>query len=133
MNFTFYQKQRIEEIFKKYNLKLVLLFGSQVLKKVTKESDIDIAVLPQKFLSFKEEIELISELINILGNVDVTNLRKASPLLLKEIIDNCQILYPKGRNEFDRLEVYALQKFAEAKVIFKMHRERIKEFIQGYD
>ena len=130
MVLTLIEKQRIKEIAEKYNVKLMLLFGSQISGKMDEESDVDIAILPEKTLSFSEETKLATDLANISGNLDITNMRKSSPLLLKEIIENCEVLYEKSKNEFERLEVYALQRYAEAKPIFELHKERVKEFIQ---
>ena len=131
MIITSAQEKKIKEIAEKYDLKLALVFGSQVTGEVNEESDVDIAVLPRMNLTFKEEVTLNSELIDVLGNVDLVNLRKASPLLLKEIIDNYQILYQSQASDFSRLEVYALQRYAEAKPIFEMHQESINKFLQG--
>ena len=113
----------------KYQLKLVVLFGSQVSGKTHQESDIDIGFLPKKELSFKKEIQLTSKFIEIFGEkVDVTNLRKASPLLLKEVAENACVLYQQ-KDEFDRFQLYALQRYAEAKPIFEMHQKAIKQFL----
>lgn len=69
-------------------------------------------------------------MIHVLGNVDLTNLRKAPPLLMKMIIDNYQILYQKNDQVFDNFEVYTLHRYVEAKPIFQMHNIAIKRFIQ---
>ena len=130
MKITSAQENKIREIAEKYNLKLALVFGSQVTGEITEESDVDIAVLPRRSLTFREEIMLNSELVDVLGNVDMVNLRKASPLLLKEVIDNYQILYQSQASDFSRFEVYALQRYAEAKPIFEMHQESINKFLQ---
>ena len=52
------QKQKIEEVAEKYQLKLVLLFGSRVDGKIHKESDYDVAYLSNRKLSFEEESRL---------------------------------------------------------------------------
>ena len=49
------QKQKITEVTKKYQLRLIVLFGSRVDGKIHKESDYNIAYLPSKKLSFDQE------------------------------------------------------------------------------
>lgn len=133
MKITDKQQKYIKKIVDKYHLKMVLLFGSQVSGKTHKESDIDIAVLPENNLSFEQEVMLNTDLINVFGNVDLTNLRKAPPLLMKEIADNNQILYQKNNLLLNNFEVYALQRYAEAKPLFNMHKYRVNKIIQKYD
>ena len=130
MTFSSKQLKKLKELARKYQLKLVVLFGSQVSGKTHQESDFDIGFLSKKELSFKKEIQLASKFIEIFGEkVDVTNLRKASPLLLREVAENACVLYQEKKDEFDRFQLYALQRYAEAKPIFEMHQEAIKQFL----
>jgi len=55
-------KGKIKEIAQKYNLEMVLLFGSQVNGRTKPDSDIDIAYSAQKLLSTDEKIGLNKEL-----------------------------------------------------------------------
>lgn len=130
MEITSKQQKRIEEIAKKYDLKMILLFGSQVSGRTHKESDVDIAVLPEKNLTFEQEVFLNTDLIHVLGNVDLTNLRKAPPLLMKEIIENYKILYEKEENVFNAFYSYALHRYFEAKPLFDMNSIKIRQFIK---
>jgi len=131
MEITPNQKEKINQLAQKYHLKMILLFGSQVSGKLNQESDIDIAFLSKKNLSFKQEYFLNYELTNIFQNhqIDTTNLRKAPPLLMKEILNNSQILYQSAPMIFDAFEVYALQRYQEALPLFVMHQQAIKNFI----
>lgn len=127
------QKQDIKKLSHKYNLKMVLLFGSQVNGLLHQESDIDIAFLPMDKLTFGQECRLNYQFTEIFHNekVDTTNLQKAPPLLMKQIIDNCQMLYQKEDDVFDKFEVYALQRYQEAGPLFSLHQESIKNFLYG--
>lgn len=98
------QKEKIKELAKEFDLKLVLLFGSQVLEKTHSESDVDFAVLPEKNLSFEEEILLNTKLSGLFQDekiIDLVNLKKANPLLKQEIAKNCLLLYGKEEDFFD--------------------------------
>jgi len=68
-------KEKIKEIAKKYDLDLVLLFGSQVKDKkyLHQESDFDIAYLSKKDLNLMEEAQLICDLMPIFKSEKIDN------------------------------------------------------------
>lgn len=101
-------------------------FLGKLIKKAILISDF---CLKKNYL-LKKKIQLASKFIEVFGEkVDVTNLRKASPLLLKEVAENACVLYQEKKDEFNRFQLYALQRYAEAKPIFEMHRKAIKQFL----
>ncbi|MDP2909562.1 MAG: nucleotidyltransferase domain-containing protein [bacterium] len=111
------QKKKIEEIARKYGLRLVLLFGSRVSGRTHKESDYDVAYLPEKELTGEEEIQLNYEFTNIFqyDRVDTVDIRKAPPLLLYAVFNECQILYKEDDLIFPTRRAYAFKKYIEAK------------------
>ena len=121
-------KPAIKRLAEKYQLSLVLLFGSQASGDVHKESDIDIGIMPNKNLTFEQEINLAAEFFNVSNKIDLTNLRKAPPLLLKKVIENCQVLYQISPSEFSVFEVYALNRHKEAAPLYEMHFQSVKDF-----
>ena len=125
------QKKELKRICKKYHLKMVLLFGSQISGQLNKESDIDIAVLPEKKIDFHQETMLNYELTRIFrtDKIDLVNLRTASPLLARQIIDHSKILYEIRSDIFSRYKLYVLQRYREATPLFIMHKKAIESFI----
>jgi len=127
------QKEKIAELSKKYHLKLILLFGSRATGKIHKESDYDVAYLPEKNLSFDDEVDINFQFTNIFKNdrVDTVDIRKASPLLLFGIFRQCQIIFKKDDLIFPTYRAYAFKKYLEAKPIllerFKKLSQRIKK------
>ena|SRR3989344_1962909 len=115
------QKSKIKEIAEKYHLKLVLLFGSRATGKTHKESDFDVAYLPEKNLSFDEENYLNFEFTNIFQHdrVDTVDMRKASPLLLYAIFQNPVILFAEDELSFSFYRAYVFKKYIEAKPIYE--------------
>ena len=59
------QKFKIAKIAKRFQLKLIVIFGSFADGKNRKDSDLDIAVLGFKEVSFKEQIGLTNELSHL--------------------------------------------------------------------
>jgi len=128
------QKQKIEEVAKKYRLKLVLLFGSRVTGKTHKESDFDVAYLPEKNLSFDDEIDINFQFTLIFPQeryrVDTVDMRKAPPLLLYGIFRKCQVLFKIDDIIFPTYKVYVYKKYIEAKPIYEKRFKKLKEKIK---
>ena len=102
------QNRKIEEIAEKYDLKMLLLFGSQAKDKkfLHKESDFDVAYLSERALGGKEIIDLNCDFIDMFrcDRVDLMDLKRAKPFLRYEIAKNSKLLYG---NEIDYLEFKA--------------------------
>lgn len=128
------QREKITELAKEFDLKIVLLFGSLASQETHSESDVDLAVLTEKDLSFDKEIRLNTLLSGVFKDkkpIDLIVLNKAHPLLLKQILSNCQILYTKSPVDFFNFEAQALQKYKEAEPLFKIRREKLKTLLKN--
>ncbi len=114
-------KPLIERVAKKYHLSLVLLFGSRVSGKIHKHSDYDIAVLGNKPLDLMEEGKIICDFFPIFRTqeVDLVDLKKAPPLLMKKIFDENEILFCKDLEIYYKYQTYSLKKFIEARQLFE--------------
>lgn len=123
------QKKLIEEIVKKYRLKLVLLFGSRIDGRTHKESDVDVAYLPEKSLDFEKECRLNYEFTEIFktDRVDTVDLRKAPPLLLFAVFKNCELLFQKDNIVFPTYRAYAFKKYIETKPLYEEKFARLKK------
>ena len=127
------QKQLMDKIVHKYSLELVLFFGSRISGEIHKQSDFDIAYLSKKDLKLTEEAKLVCDLMPVFKSekIDLVNLKKASPLLLFAITNDCQVLYQKNLLLFPSLRVYAFKRYIETKPLygekFKRLRKRIKK------
>lgn len=120
-------KNPVKKIAQKYNLELILLFGSQVSGTVHKESDFDLAYLGEKDLNLKEEAKLIIGLSLIFKseNIDLVNLRKASPLLLYAVTSNCRVIYEKNPLVFSKIRAYAFKKYVESQPLYEEKFRRV--------
>lgn len=126
-------KPQIKELAEKYGLSLVMLFGSQVTGKTHKESDFDIAYLSDKELSFKDEGRIIIDLAPIIGArderlVNLSNIRQAGALLLKEIFDKHQVLFCADRNVYDSYKIFSVKNFIESRSLLDLRDYLIKRY-----
>ena len=87
-------KTKVRKIGEKYQLSLILVFGSFIKNKVHKGSDLDIAVLAKENLNFSEYSKLYSDFSEISEgqNVDLILINHADRLFLKQILTNCKLL-----------------------------------------
>lgn len=127
-------KNKIAEIAKCYNLTLVVLFGSQVTGFTHKESDVDVAYMSDRKLSFYDETLLNTELTEVFRNdkVSLVNLKTASPLLLKQIVMNAIVLYEQAPHLFTETFLYILRVYEDAKPIFDLRAHYLSRKISEY-
>ena len=121
-------KGKIKEIAQKYNLEMVLLFGSQVNGRTKPDSDIYIAYSAQKLLSTDEKIGLNNELCDLFHKdiVDQVDIRNANPLLLHEISTNSQLLFGK-EIDYIKFRTRAFRVFIDSESLFKLKESLIKK------
>lgn len=114
-------KTKLKKLAERYKLKLVLAFGSRVTKKMHLGSDFDIAVLLQKNdLTFKQHSSLSHKLQTIFPSceIDLVLINHTDPLLLKKILENCQILYGSYK-ELAKLKLYSFKRYCDYKIFLK--------------
>lgn len=120
----------------KYELKLVILFGSQVSGRTHQESDYDIAYFSDRDLSSEEESHLMFGLMPIMKIrderlVNLVNAKKAGALLLRSITSGGQVLFERGQEDFLSLKLYARRVFFDSQFFrnnsFRIVKERISK------
>ena len=119
MNISDSQKKDIAVIAKKYSLRLLVLFGSQARGDAYKKSDIDIAYAADQTIDITEENRMALELYSVFGTakLDMVNLAKADPLLLKRITEEGIALYEANASFFNNLYLYAMNAYRESKML----------------
>ncbi len=120
-----------EEIAKKFSIYFVLLFGSKAEGTDTPESDADIAVYARHVLSEEEKINLAFEISSILKteNIDLVDIKSASPMLKRKIFEKYKILYLKEPFILYQVELSSLREYDESKILYEIRDERLKEFL----
>lgn len=123
------------ELAHKYNLKLMVLFGSRVSGRAHKESDYDVAYLSKEELSLEEESGFMYGLMPILRIrderlVNIVDMKTAGPLMLYSITQKGILLFESGASTFFRLKLYAWRAFIDSQLFrdncFRIVKERIQ-------
>ena len=122
MNIT----KKLDTIRKKYRLALILAHGSQVSHQTHPQSDLDIAILPQNPHQTINFINLINDLSQIFPNqhIDLVNLAKTNPLLLKRVADQCQLLSGSQQN-LAKFQLQAFHRYNDYLPYFKLEQQHI--------
>ena len=117
----------LEKFFKeKENICLALLFGSFAVKRVTAESDIDIAIFFQRIPDFYEKQALKDELeILLKRDVDIAVLNTASPILKMQVLKNGILIVDRGSSYFSRFTIDTVNQYSDLKMIRKKAEENI--------
>ncbi|MBI4117269.1 MAG: nucleotidyltransferase domain-containing protein [Parcubacteria group bacterium] len=127
-------EQKLKEIERKYDLRLLILFGSRVSGKLHKESDYDIAYLSKRILSFEDEGRLIIDLMKVVETSDerlinLVNIREAGPLLLKEIFREHQVLFKEKGDTYHAYKIYSIKNYLDSRSLFELRDFRIKKYL----
>ena len=131
------KEEEIKKIAQKYSLELLLLFGSRAEKQnkyVREDSDFDIAYLSKKDLNLMDEARMSGELAKIFesSQIDIVNIKRSSPLLMKQIFDNHIILYCKDKIVYYKYMIYFQRRYAEAGPLFSLRDNSIKVFLKKH-
>ncbi len=130
------QKRKVQEIAQKYQVELLLLFGSQVTGKTHQESDYDLAYVGRRRLDLYERGQLMIDLASVfeipLDKMELVPLRGSSPFFLKEVFTNANVLYAKDNVAFDRYKIYALRYFEESQSLMQHLASMVKKRAEKY-
>lgn len=126
-------KPQIKKLAEKYGLSLVMLFGSQVSGKTHKESDFDFAFATEIYKSPRETAEMLFDFtreLRIGNNIELVNLKNASPFLLKQVAMNSILIYEQGPHLYNLFKIYAIKRHMEERKFLKLKELSLNKFLQ---
>ena len=129
MTITAEQNKKIKDIAKKYNIKIITVFGSQIKGKTHKNSDLDIGILlNQNPKSFQALLAAQSDLEKVFDNykLDVRYLNSANPFFLFEAVYKGELLYGTTY-EYAKLCAKAFKQYIDAKPLRDLRDEMIRK------
>src|SRR3989338_1419561 len=105
------KKKEIAEIARKYDLDMVVLFGSQATGRIHPKSDVDIGYTAQKFVELETRFHIETEISRLLSRKDLelVDLGRISPVMKKIIADEAVILYERLPGTFTLFCMYAFK------------------------
>lgn len=137
MHLTKVQKIKIENVGKRYNLKLILLHGSYAKGSHKSESDLDIAYLVNKPDDLQTYLGIYSELEDIFGcnskrELDVKSLHKVDPLFCYQVAKYSQLLFG-NLQDYNEFRAYAFRIYNDAKDLFILEKLLVLKYQKYLD
>jgi predicted nucleotidyltransferase len=105
-------KEVLAPIAKRFGLRLIVLFGSVARGKTNAESDVDLAVLAMRLLTFEERLEVWSALSPLFSvDVDLAVLNHADSLLGFEVACSGKVLFENKLYAWEDWKSYAFRQY----------------------
>jgi predicted nucleotidyltransferase len=126
--------QKLNEIVRKFDICLLLTFGSYKTDRYTKHSDIDVAYMSARSLEADEELELLKDIVIYFGRdgIDLVDLKKSDPLLSFQIACNSKVLYEED-NKYLLFKIKASAMYADTKYLRELRRKFLREKLRSYN
>jgi len=122
------EKKKLEEIGKKHNLRLILVYGSYAKGTQNELSDLDIACLAREPLGFDETMSLYSYFSNLFGDIerelDVVILNKKDPLFLYQVSKDAKLLYGDDI-DFQEFKAFAFRNYMDSKDLRELEKKLV--------
>ncbi len=117
----------LKEYFKyKEDVLLVFIFGSAINDRLTKESDIDIAVLFKRMPDFKEILHLKDDLSELIKReTDIVILNNSSPVIRMQVLKNGVMVINKNSAVYNDFFVRTVKEYDDLKRVRKEAEENI--------
>ncbi len=126
------KEQQLEDIHRRYGLRVSVLYGSRATEKHGADSDADVAVLAERPLSFgtlREIQEALSPVLGVrAGKVDIVDLRFASPLLAFHIARDGKKITGSER-EYDAMYRRSVARYLDAKPLIQATEDYVKSYV----
>lgn len=124
---------KLDEVAERYDIVLLLQFGSTVTGKSHPESDLDLAVLfgQPADAGLETVASLQAELQKLYPErlVDLVVLNRADPLLLKQVTTSCVLLYGAPR-DLHELRMRAFKQYQDHRRFFQMERDYVDRVVK---
>lgn len=125
-------KKIIKKLAKKYNIKLVILFGSALKdKKLRFKNDIDLAILADKefyendYSNFRFELSDVADLEK--KEIDTVPISAQNPLLLYDIFQEGEPIYYRSEEEYAEIRSWARWSYEDNSRFFKGQKELLEK------
>jgi predicted nucleotidyltransferase len=92
-------RESLQSLFSRPDIRLVVLFGSAATETTTRRSDVDFAILADEPF---DVVRMTNESMCSMqrSDVDIVDLRRASPLLAMQVVRHGVVLHERGPGRF---------------------------------
>ncbi len=123
-------RDRLTPLYAQPGIQLVILFGSTVKGQKHRRSDLDLAILGDQPLDM---VELTNHVITLthVNDVDVIDLKRASPLLAMEVARSGRLLYEESPGRYAEFCSLAQRRFVDTAKLRAGKKEAIARFLKA--
>ena len=113
--------ETLKEYFRdKEEVLLAFIFGSAVSGRLTKKSDVDIAVLFSNAPDFSNVLKIINDVSEAIGReVDLVVLNNSSPVIRMQVLKNGKLIKSKDDAIYNNFFVRAVKEYDDLKYVRK--------------
>ena len=122
-------RERLAPLFADPDIDLVIVFGSVAGGVTRADSDLDLAVRGLKPLDLVSLTNTITRLLHA-DAVDVVDLRRASPLLMMEVVRGGRLLYERTPGSYVAFCSLAHRRYVDTAKLRVAQREVIRYFLR---
>lgn len=126
-------EKALSEVAERYDIRLLLLFGSRATGETHPESDYDFAFESGVPLDYGRQTMFLETLMKLIGSerVDGVDICEASPFLLREILRNHHVLFSK---DFAYEDFYSrtFRTCLDSRYLYRMEEEKYQSFLDLY-
>lgn len=116
--------RQVQHVARRHGIRLLLRFGSSVTGRLHAGSDVDLGVLFDRVPdSFTALSECLADLQTLVADreVDLVVLNHADPLLLKQVMDHCELVSGSPA-QLETLKLYAFKRYQDHRRYLDMER-----------
>lgn len=123
-------REKLVPVFRDKGLRLLLLFGSSVSGNTHKRSDLDIAFLFDKPADMLDLANMVIKTLHT-DEVDVVDLRRASPLLRYSAVRNGLLLYERNKGLFNDFYSLTFRMYVDSKKLRDARSMAIQQYLRA--
>jgi len=121
-------KPGIAKLAERKSLSLIVLYGSQATGKAGKDSDIDIAILGERPLGFRDVTDLINDFSDIFGSneIDIKPLHFCDPLFRFQVMRDGILLFG-DKKIFYSFRAFAFRDYFDSWDLFRLKEQMVQK------
>jgi len=127
------REREIANLADEFELDLIIMFGSRARGQQRGDSDTDVAVRGKGVFSFDDRLKLAVRLDRFFPNVDLIDIRDASPLLLAAVGQDGKLIYQRRESLFEEFKIFAWNQYMDFKPTLELLRHKNKEAMRELD
>jgi predicted nucleotidyltransferase len=122
--------ERLRPLCARPDLQLVVLFGSTARGVRRQQSDLDVGILGDEPLDL---VDLTNQVICLthINDVDLVDLRRASPLLAMEVARHGRLLYERAPGLYAQFYSLAYRRYVDTAKLRQAHKDAIAQFLRA--